>query len=336
MNRGGFPVRLAVWVMLVFLVITGVTAPGPVAAAGKLASELNLSSADTVLVIAPHPDDETLAAGGLIQEAVSLGADVFIVFMTSGDGFRAAINRRHLFGSVSPKDFRKLGLKREKEASRAVRALGVPEGNSFFLGYPDRGLMTLWTRCWSSEQPFRSPFSGLCRVSYPHAFDPQAPYTAPSVVKDLEDIMRLVRPTIVIFPDASDSHPDHVATHAFVVFATGEFQSDGQGKGELRLYAYTIHGPSDLYSANVDPQFHILSWSALAVPVEALVAMRLDKDRQLVKRKAVSLYESQVRIRGKFLYGFVRDQEDFIDYFHAEAHKLENLKELKAAPSGGA
>jgi len=35
---------------------------------------------DRILIIAPHPDDEVLACGGLIQQAVAVGADVRVIF----------------------------------------------------------------------------------------------------------------------------------------------------------------------------------------------------------------------------------------------------------------
>ena len=37
------------------------------------------------LVIAPHPDDESIAAGGLLQRAVAAGAEVRVLVVTDGD-----------------------------------------------------------------------------------------------------------------------------------------------------------------------------------------------------------------------------------------------------------
>ena len=44
-----------------------------------------LSARDRVLVLAVHPDDESLCAGGLIQHALAHGAKVRVVFITDGD-----------------------------------------------------------------------------------------------------------------------------------------------------------------------------------------------------------------------------------------------------------
>ena len=48
--------------------------------------EPSLSKNTRLMVFSPHPDDESLAAAGLIQRVLSLGGSVKVVFMTSGDG----------------------------------------------------------------------------------------------------------------------------------------------------------------------------------------------------------------------------------------------------------
>jgi hypothetical protein len=46
---------------------------------------LTFTAADRLLVFAPHPDDETIATGELIQLARASGAVVHVVFATDGD-----------------------------------------------------------------------------------------------------------------------------------------------------------------------------------------------------------------------------------------------------------
>ncbi|MEI6861832.1 MAG: PIG-L family deacetylase, partial [Verrucomicrobiota bacterium] len=43
-----------------------------------------LSPASRVTVLAPHPDDEALGTGGLIQQALARGAAVRVVLLTDG------------------------------------------------------------------------------------------------------------------------------------------------------------------------------------------------------------------------------------------------------------
>ena len=41
--------------------------------------------ADRLLVLAPHPDDESLAIGGLLRLARAVGASVRVIYLTSGE-----------------------------------------------------------------------------------------------------------------------------------------------------------------------------------------------------------------------------------------------------------
>src|SRR5882757_725225 len=44
-----------------------------------------ITADDRIVVVAPHPDDEVLGAGGLIQQARAVGAEVHVIYLTSGD-----------------------------------------------------------------------------------------------------------------------------------------------------------------------------------------------------------------------------------------------------------
>ncbi len=58
------------------------------AAAACGPTRLDVPRATRLVVVAPHPDDETLAAGGLIQRVLHEGGTVRVVVLTPGDGFR--------------------------------------------------------------------------------------------------------------------------------------------------------------------------------------------------------------------------------------------------------
>src|SRR5262245_642950 len=108
------------------------------------ADRLRLGRDARVVVFAPHPDDETIGAGGLIHRLVREHASVQIVFMTSGDGYpdavRAALHGRAPHAS----DYLAYGRQREREGLAAARRLGVPADAVQFLGFPDGGLDALW------------------------------------------------------------------------------------------------------------------------------------------------------------------------------------------------
>lgn len=74
---------------------------------------LALPVASSTIVVAPHPDDESLAAGGLISGLVAAGGRVRVVTVTGGEG-----SHRGHPGLVD--------LRRD-EQGRALAALGVTE-----------------------------------------------------------------------------------------------------------------------------------------------------------------------------------------------------------------
>jgi LmbE family N-acetylglucosaminyl deacetylase len=87
-----------------------------------------------IVVIAPHPDDESLACGGLIAEARAQGRPVRVVIASDGSG-------SHPASKTYPKArLRKL---REHEARQAVAELGLdPSRDLVFLRLPDRFVPT--------------------------------------------------------------------------------------------------------------------------------------------------------------------------------------------------
>ena len=82
-----------------------------------------------LLVIAPHPDDESLGCGGLIAEACASGRPTRVVVVSDGAGSHPASN-------AYPPD--RLKALREEETRRAVRELGLDPRHIVFLALPDR------------------------------------------------------------------------------------------------------------------------------------------------------------------------------------------------------
>lgn len=82
------------------------------------------------LVLAPHPDDETLGCGSLVAAMVAAGREVWVVIVADGGGCRLA--------SVIGRD--DVVRIRQREALQACAALGVPGERVVFLGLPDGSL----------------------------------------------------------------------------------------------------------------------------------------------------------------------------------------------------
>jgi len=86
---------------------------------------------DNIIVFAPHPDDETLACGGIIAKRLNDGYDVSIVFLTDG---RNALSDLGVFSQPTPLELKEI---RKEETRRATKILGLSEGNLIFLDMED-------------------------------------------------------------------------------------------------------------------------------------------------------------------------------------------------------
>ena len=99
-----------------------------------VAPELPLDPAELsgmrFVVMAAHPDDETLGAGGVMATLAALGAGVEVVLCTAGEGSHPDSP------STTPEQ---LAAVRLAEFSAALDALGLADRWTF-IGLPDRGL----------------------------------------------------------------------------------------------------------------------------------------------------------------------------------------------------
>jgi LmbE family N-acetylglucosaminyl deacetylase len=87
-----------------------------------------------LVVVAPHPDDESLGMGGLMAAAQELGAGVTVVFLTDGEA-------SHTGSTTHPPS--RLARIRRAEATSALWALRVPADCAHFMGLGDARLPNL-------------------------------------------------------------------------------------------------------------------------------------------------------------------------------------------------
>jgi LmbE family N-acetylglucosaminyl deacetylase len=112
----------------------GVTTAGLVLDAMQQLPDVDLKTLlgeERPLIVAPHPDDESLGCGGLIAACCEGGRPPFVVILTDGAA-------SHPGSMEYPPD--RLRALRAQEARRAVAALGLAPDNLAFFSYPDTAL----------------------------------------------------------------------------------------------------------------------------------------------------------------------------------------------------
>jgi len=258
-----------------------------------------------ILVLAPHCDDETLACGGLLREAVRAGAAVRVIFTTNGDGFNLAVWRANPGVRVRPAHYVRFGLRRQREVLAALDRLGVPREAVTFLGYPDRGIAHLWLYHW--RDAYRSPYTRVSASPYPNSARPHAPYTGEALLADLESAIRDFRPTAVYLPHPNDDHSDHWATANF-----GRAALEHLGLTDrVAAYAYLVHRGDWPVPQGLHPGRGLAPPSALARLDTLWTEFPLDADGVAAKENALREYRSQMLLMRRFLTSFMRRNELF-------------------------
>jgi LmbE family N-acetylglucosaminyl deacetylase len=254
----------------------------------------------SLLVVSPHPDDETLCCAGAIQRVLAAGGRVSVVWITSGDGSELSmliVEKSLLKPAAKVRD---LAEKRMVEARAATSLLGVDSAQQFFLGYPDGGIMKLLTDNRSKE--YHAKFTGETRVPYSDALFPGHPYTGESLERDFAALLDRVQPTLILAPSLADTHPDHAASGALTIGSLLR-------RGELSKGRYwVVHGgegwPSPRgYMPNIPLNLPLLGTGRSDSPFE------LTEEEETHKFQAVNAYHTQMQFMAPFLLTFVRTTE---------------------------
>ena len=77
------------------------------------------------IVFAPHPDDETIGLGGIIQKIIENNKNVTVVFITNGEASEASVNKNEI------------SKKRIELSNEVLRQLNVPLKNIIRLNISD-------------------------------------------------------------------------------------------------------------------------------------------------------------------------------------------------------
>lgn len=283
---------------LVFLCIFGV-------ALAASADDLHLSATDRILILAPHPDDEVLCCGGLIQQAVQVQAPIQVVFLTNGDYNRWSMTLYKHHPVFRPSAFLELGEIRRQEALSAAEALGITPKALVFLGYPDYGTLDIWEHHRGSAPAFENPHTRKSAVPYRTAYRPKAPYKAEEISGDIQAILQEFRPTKVFFPQKTDIMSDHRALYFFVDAA---LRTSKEIKPER--YGYLVHAKGWPHPRGLHPGKTLIPPSGLKETAH-WVTLPLTPEQENTKLRALQKHRTQYGSSRRFLTSFVRMNELF-------------------------
>jgi N-acetyl-1-D-myo-inositol-2-amino-2-deoxy-alpha-D-glucopyranoside deacetylase len=169
----------------------------------------SLSAQTRLLVVSPHPDDESLAAGGLIQAVLAAGGVVDVLLVTDGDDNpwpQRWLERRLTIDAAARARW---AVRRRGEVIAALDRLGLTARSLHALGWPDMGV--------------------TARLRGDHA----------AAVAAFAGVISTTRPTLIALPALGDHHPDHGACHVLARMAMV-----GLGLA-LPTVAYMVHGTDD-------------------------------------------------------------------------------------------
>jgi LmbE family N-acetylglucosaminyl deacetylase len=294
--RNNFPGWLALLALLAPL------ASSAAATSTGSPASLPLDARTSLLVVSPHPDDETLCCAGAIERVAAAGGRVSVVWVTSGDGSRLSmlVTEKSLFASRAK--VRDLASKRMQEARTATTLLGVPNTQQLFLGYPDGAIPALLAS--NLVAPYRSKLTGYTSVPYADALFPGHPYTGESLQHDFEAVLDRVRPTLVLAPGLDDTHPDHSATGRLTTRVLMQ-------RGELsKLRYWIVHGGEGWPSPRgYMPGIPLSMPTTRGAP--RMFTFTLTDGEEARELQAVNAYHSQMEVMAPFLLAFVRTSELF-------------------------
>lgn len=268
-----------------------------------------------LLCVHPHPDDESIACGGVLARYVEEGMRVKVVTCTRGE------EGENLAGiDLGDED---LVAHRERELADALAALGVDDHE--YLGYRDSGMVDTEGN------------------SHPGSFHQADLYEAAT---RLARIIRRFRPDVVVSDDhrGTYGHPDHIkafrVTERAVELAADSWWTtpdDGEPWRVAKRYVHAVSEPrmrkihGELRARGLDSPFgdveldelSELPWGVPEKDITTRVDIRPWLDR---KRAAMRAHRSQIGEQSFFLN---TPQELLEDAFGTEEFSL-----LRGDPGG--
>jgi LmbE family N-acetylglucosaminyl deacetylase len=263
------------------------------------------------MVFSPHPDDESLAAAGLIQRVLRLGGAVKVVFMTTGDGFPEGVEKETRIARPTAQDYRNYGKLRKKEARQALRTLGMKKEDVVFLNFPDGGLRNLLQKHWIDRRPyFRSPFTLEDRPQLDDTLLPNIEFNGEDVKREVEKLLLDFHPSLIAVADPRDRHPDHCSTYFFVSKSLKAYRKNYPTL-DSKILTFLVHFRQWPVGSGAGTGAHLNPPEGF--PQEAdWISLALSDEELANKRKCLMEYHTQMLVMGRYLMSFARANELFL------------------------
>ncbi|HPZ07701.1 MAG TPA: PIG-L family deacetylase [Candidatus Eremiobacteraeota bacterium] len=282
--------------------------------------EMLLTENDRLLILAPHPDDEIVGCGGLIQKAIKRKIPIHILFLTYGDFNEWSFMIYRKRPVLSKESVLNMGEIRHKEALSAAKVMGVGEENLTFLGYPDFGTQEIWYRHWNTSKAYKSLLTRATEVPYKNALRPGSPYKGEEILKDIKTVLNEFKPTKIFVTHSGDNHPDHRAFYLFNSVALWDLHI------KTEVYPYLVH-----YNKWPNPRKY--EPDRTLTPPENLMEivkwqnMSLSHDERDLKVRTLMEHKTQYEANKDYLLSFMRPNELWGDFPFIELNSnlTENL-----------
>lgn len=250
----------------------------------------------TILILAPHQDDEILSCTYLIKKELLQNNNIIIGFITNGD--------------YKGKKFTDI---RAKESLESLTELGVKRENVFFFGYGDGTLYDLFYSEDDEKIPSKCSIQTYsCREFKTFHYlltSSEVPYVKSALKDDLIKFLNIILPSVIYCPSIYDMHNDHKGTNLFLKEAIQSLRKSNGYNPEV--YTYLIHAVrSDFFWPNRFGKFYNIPknmnddfWNK---------RIKIKNNDFKLKKALISNFSSQKpRANYYFLYSFAKGEEIF-------------------------
>ncbi len=323
--RSGFLCKSAQALAGIFLLVSSASLYA------QTTQKFEVGQRERLLILAPHPDDETLSAAGLAQQVFDRGGTVRSVVVTAGDAYVDAIEEATGRHHLKRADFYKYGEKRLEESRSAANLLGKGFLHLDLLGFSDGSIYDMLVSNWRRNHPDKSEYTGFNHVYYKQAEKKGMAQDGEDLRNELVAILNATKPTLIVFPDVMEDDSDHAALGMFALLAVDEWLEHQKGpRPEPRMLAYLIHWPNwPPGSDGVKPVD--FSNKPLFLPADlplrghTRACVNLSRQQTLTKREALAQYKTQQSYMAPYLEAFVHTNECFTQLKPSDTDGIEKV-----------